>query len=130
MNTAQINNRDFARQLKIFKNLRWDNISPTDIDGFIEFNNEIFIIFELKYGDTEMKYGQQLALERLKDAIHESGKSVLLIIASHNSKENEDIDASACVVSKYRSNKSWHQPNHDMTVKDICDLFLSLKASA
>ena len=69
MSESLIRNRDYMRQIKDFSGLRFGKISPTDIDGFLDFGNSLFIFVEMKHGDTRIPYGQKLALTRLCDAV-------------------------------------------------------------
>ena len=64
-NRGSIQFPDRARQLIDFSGLRYNKITPTDIDGFIEYHDEAIVFMEFKYGNAELPYGQKLALERL-----------------------------------------------------------------
>ena len=61
MSESLIRNRDYMRQIKDFSGLRFGKISPTDIDGFLDFGNSLFIFVEMKHGDARIPYGQKLA---------------------------------------------------------------------
>ena len=52
-----IQNRSRARQIIDFSGIKYGNITPTDIDGGFEKQNEVFVFFEMKYGDAEMPTG-------------------------------------------------------------------------
>lgn len=61
---------DRARQLMSFEGLNTiRGIVPTDIDGFIDFNENLFIIFEGKVQGTPMKYGQKKSFEALCNVV-------------------------------------------------------------
>lgn len=113
-----------AKQLRDYSKLRYGNITPTDIDGLIEYHGKCFVIIELKYKDSSLSYGQKLALERLTDDL---GKPVICIIASHDTDNpDEDIDVSKAIVSEYRFKEAWRVPKIRYTVKDLTDKFLEL----
>lgn len=57
-----IRNRFRAKQLIDFGGLQYEQITPTDIDGLIEYRNIAYIIYEFKYADAEMPFGQRLAI--------------------------------------------------------------------
>ena len=95
-------NREFF-PINDFSNMRWGNIYPTDIDGFLDFKGKLFIIFELKYNGSKLPFGQKLALERLTDALKVPAYA---IIASHN--DTKDVRVECCEVLKYRHNGKWH----------------------
>lgn len=124
MNRGIINHKARARQLRDFSGLRYGNITPTDIDGLIEYHNKAFVIIELKYGDAEIKDGQRIALEVICDDL-QSKKPAIVIIARHYQHDTEkDIDTANAIVEKYRSRRVWYTPQKQMTVKNIIDSFL------
>lgn len=120
-----ISNRDRARQIRNYKGLRYGNITPTDIDGLIEYKNKGYIIIELKYEAAELPLGQQLALERLTDDLERSGKSTICIVASHQEIDcNKDIDVANTFVSNYRLKGNWYTPNIQLTTKQLIEKYL------
>lgn len=106
-----IYNRNRISQIKNYNNLRWNlkgGLSPTDIDGYLELNDKLFIFFELKYKNIQLSRGQELALERLVDVVSDSKRTGYLFIASHTTENtSEDIDVGKCIVERYRYNKKW-----------------------
>jgi len=125
MDRGIINYRERARQLRDFSGLRFGNITPTDIDGFIDFGNKYFVIMEFKVEGTPLTYGQELALERLVDNLQDNGKPSIAIIGIHNHPVDEDINCANCLVDKYRSSKVWHE-GKNLTVKKLIDEFLKV----
>lgn len=101
-----IRNRHRGTQCRDFSGLRFGNITPTDIDGLIEYRDKAYILIEVKYKDAELLYGQQLALERLCDDLQEQ-KPTLLIVASHEDDE-DDIDVAKSIVRRCRFKGKWH----------------------
>jgi hypothetical protein len=124
MERGKIKERKFTRQIRDFSGLRFNNVTPTDIDGLIEFNNCIYILIEAKFQKDELPPGQERALINLVDTIYEASKKGLLIIATHNKPSEEDIPFHECKVSRYRSRKSWYSPKTERTVKELIDLYL------
>jgi hypothetical protein len=122
---GKIHNPDRARQLRDFSGLQFDNITPTDIDGLIEYKGLAYVIIELKYGEAEVPDGQRLALERLTDDLERSKKSALCIIASHEAPLEEEIDVANCLVTKYRQKGTWKTSLKPLLVKDIVKRFLT-----
>jgi len=112
-------NRDKAAQLISFKNLQWGKKSATDIDLYIEIHNKLFIYGECKHGDSELPFGQKLALERMVDVIGET-KVAILLVFTHNTQIGEDVDAGNCIVREYRFNKQWHTEKQGRTVNEFC----------
>lgn len=117
-----IQNRSFGKQIVDFKGLRWGKITPTDIDGFLDFGNRHFFLIELKYNGAQLKRGQELAFERMIDNWNIKGKTVhaALIVASHNNAPPMDIDAAAAMVSKvyFGSPVGWREPNKPINLRD------------
>jgi hypothetical protein len=103
MERGKIISRDYATQVNDFSGLQFERkITPTDVDGLIEFNNEIFILFEMKYKTATLPYGQELALTRIVDAIQYSGKEAALFVCQHEDKKDIDCANSLCSRRYYR----------------------------
>lgn len=101
--------RAHARQLVTFQNMRFGNITPTDIDVFMDFQNRLFIIGETKYGNADLPFGQRLAIERMCDSMHSPpNRWAVAFILHHNTQG--DIDVAETLVSAYRWNKEWRKP--------------------
>lgn len=106
--------------MRDYSGLRFRNITPTDIDGFVEYRNKAYIFLELKYGDAPLPPGQRLALERLCDDLQKR-KPTLLIVATHHSA-HEDIDAARATIAEFRYKGRWRMRRG--TVKDLMRAFL------
>jgi hypothetical protein len=114
-----------AKQLFIFKNLRYGNITPTDVDGLIEYQNKAYIIFEIKYGYAKMPLGQRIALERLQRDLSLSGKASVLFVAQHEIKDtSENVDVSKAVVRQYYFEDKWRVPAIETTLGEAIDEFI------
>ena len=93
-NRGSIQLRERARQLNDFHDIKYGAITPTDIDGYIEYHNEAFIFYEVKYRDAQLPRGQEIALVRLVDACWKAGYKAALIICEHNVDDPEtDVPA-------------------------------------
>jgi hypothetical protein len=109
-----IEHRERARQIVSFAGLRFGNITPTDIDGLIEYKNCCFLLLELKhYSRPELPYGQRLALERLAASL---AKPTLLLHGIHYTHPEQDIDAAECDVYRYFWGGEWHGLDEQVSV--------------
>ena len=117
-----IKNRAYAGQICLFKGLRWGTITPTDIDGFIDFGDKAFVFLEAKHRNEPLPRGQSLALERLCEAACSSGRAAVVLVASHN--DTGDIDmANATVTTIYQAGR-WKVPSAQRTVRATVDAFM------
>jgi len=124
MQRGEVHSRNRARQIRDYSGLRYGNITPTDIDGLIEYHGKAYILIELKYQNATLSYGQKLALERLTDDL---SKPAICIIGSHDTHNpDNDIDAANAIAVEYRYHKEWHIPKREYTVKGMIDRFLQL----
>ncbi len=124
MQRGEIRYRDRASQLRDYSGLLFGNITPTDVDGLIEYHGKAFVIIELKLKDTSIPFGQMLALERLTDDI---SKPAICIIAEHDVYEpTKDIDVAKCLVSQYRFKEVWRIPKVQRDVKELIIKFFDL----
>lgn len=118
-----IYNRDRAAQLRDFTSLRWRNITPTDIDAFVDFGGKAFVVIETKRKGNALPNGQRLAIERLIDALSVSGAAAIALIAEHEAEE--DIDVSKCTVVEYRFKGRWRKPRSVSEVQEALRIFLT-----
>ena len=125
-NRGVIINPDRARQLRDFSGLRYGLITPTDIDGFIEYHDKAHIFIELKYKNAPFPFGQRLAYERLINDLSKTGKPTIYIIANHQiDNTSVAIDVAKAIVSEYRWKGEWHILATSITVKRFIDDFLT-----
>ena len=117
-----IHNREYATQVKDYTGLRFGNITPTDIDGLIEYKDKAYVYIELKYKDAELPRGQRLALERQCDDMQRV-KPTITIIASHS--ETGDIDVANTTVTEYRFWGAWRTRDTTTTTYDLISKFFS-----
>lgn len=107
-----IGNRSFRQQIADMSGLRFGNITPTDLDAFMDFNNKLFVFVETKYGSAPLPHGQRLAIERLCDACHRPPERyAVAFLTSHES--HGDIDFAQTVVTQYRWDGKWRNPQVD-----------------
>jgi hypothetical protein len=101
-------NESLVRNFNILTGIKFGNIRPMDVDGFIEIHNKLFIFIETKHGNSPLHGAQKMALERLSDAVHNpsADKHSYLIVVSHN--DIGDIDVASSIVTEYRHNGAWH----------------------
>lgn len=108
-------NESYAKQLISFDGLKFKgrnglmNVTPTDIDGVVQLDNEnCFIFFELKHSGG-VPTGQSDALKKLVDAVQAGGVNCVLFVAVHNTPFPETIMAKDAIVSRiYWNGKSYN----------------------
>lgn len=106
-----IQNRDRRQQIADMSGLRFNKITPTDLDGFIDFDNRLFIFMEGKFIGTPVLFGQGLSIDRLCDATHNPPhRYSFAIIADHCHPVTEDIDFACMTVRTIRQNGKWAPP--------------------
>lgn len=121
---GDIRNESRAKQINSFSGLlRRRGITPTDIDGLIDYNGKAFIILEGKYGDAQIPMGQKLALANLANAINEGGKQVVVLVFRHYVELPEQVDVSAQVVTEYFYNKQWRAIREQLNVLEAIAKF-------
>jgi len=82
-----------------YNDCQWGAIHPTNVDGFIEYHDNLFIILEGKeIGVPEIR-GQSVAFERTVDALCRAGKKAFVIKFEHE-KTDLLIKAGQCRVIK------------------------------
>ncbi len=123
-NRGKIHNRKRGRQIIDFSGIRYGNITPTDLDGFFEKENRIFVFYEYKLPNVERPKGQEVALTRIVDGLSAAGKSAVLFLCRHDAyNPDEDIQADKAIVEKLYWNNRWHT-GKGLTVKEQTDSFM------
>lgn len=104
--------------------LRWERITPTDVDAFIDFQNRVFIFIEAKRGETKIQTGQRLALERLCDACSRGGvRSVVFVCSWKELTADDEIEWASMEVREFYFNKKWTVCQKVVSLKNYIDWF-------
>ena len=124
-NRGRIQFPERAKQIIDFSGLRYKSITPTDIDGTIDFRNKGFVFYEFKYENAEMPLGQRIALQRLADDCQNAGKEAVVFLCSHNVKDVRCVvdAANAKVIETYYKGR-WKKEDGKKTAKQRTDSFL------
>lgn len=122
-----IQHRARKQQIADMSGLRFDKITPTDLDGFLDFGNRLFVFIEGKFVSTPVLYGQQLAIDRLCDATNAPpNRYAFAIIADHFHPCDQDIDFANMTVRTIRQNGKWAPPmQRGLTVRSAIDRMIS-----
>jgi len=116
---GEYKNENYAKQLNSFEGLlRRRGITPTDIDGLIDYNGKAFVILEGKHGDARIPMGQRMALENIANAMQDGGRQVIVLVFRHYVKMPDTIIVSTQEVTEYYINKQWHNVGENMDVLD------------
>lgn len=126
-----IRNRDRQKQIHNFSGLkRLRNITPTDIDGLIDYEGKYFIYLEGKVSGNDLFYGQRLALENMVKSHCKAGHPAIAIVYEHWIPSRYDVNVANCCVSKiYSCEKevfSWQSAEGNLLVCELVDEFESL----
>lgn len=103
------------KQLISYEGLeRHRKITPTDIDGLIDYAGNAFLYMECKhinkYTQAGLDFGQRRALENLVNSNIESGKLSMAIIFTHNCNPDEIILAKDMIVQEVYFRNKWKPP--------------------
>ena len=115
---GEIKNHARAAQVIDFSGLRYKSITPTDVDGALEYHNKAFALFEMKLEGAPIPKGQVLFLTRLVDALCADRKEAALFICRHNVKDTtEDIIAAKTRVESIYYRHKWSHYNGGGSLK-------------
>lgn len=121
------NHRRMGKQLLRFDGISYGNVTPMDIDGFIEWHDKKRVMLEIKLQNVPILTGERLALERMVDDFARLGKESMAVIADHKVFDtNEDVIVRDCLVREiYHSRERiWRPTKMMMTVGMLLDSFL------
>lgn len=124
-------NEQYAKQLVSFEGMKYRgrsgyrNVTPTDIDGFIQLDeNNCFIFFELKRSGIP-SVGQGSALTSLVDAVSKSGSNCVLFVAQHDEQSENTIIAKDSIVNRIYWNGKWYSEHHRRTLGELIDTYIN-----
>lgn len=123
---GEIQNVARKQQINDFSGLLFGKITPTDLDGVIEYRNKAYVFFEIKYGGAESFPGQRLCLERLVRDTAKSGKHAVALILEHNIHDtSQSVPAAECAVREiyYKSENGWIPPKHKCNAYEFMKQF-------
>lgn len=120
---GKIYNERRARQLKDYSGLRYDKITPTDLDGIIEFSDRLFVLIDYKGQDAPLIGGQRKCFERIVDALESAGKVSVLVISDHYGYIGEAIDCANATVRSIYFRGKWQPFRIEQSVKQVVDYF-------
>lgn len=94
-----IRNKERGKQLNSFKGMiRKRNITPTDIDGFIDYAGSAFIYLEGKIEKAEFVEGQKRALMAAVLSHWKAGHPSMALLYEHNVPATEEIPVGWMIV--------------------------------
>ena len=114
---GEIKYPDRFRQAISYKGLQLSGttITPTDIDGIMEYHDKAWIMIEAKLKGVELPFGQKTLMERFVKDGQKSGKQNLAIVVEHevhNTKEVVEIaEWPIKEVIFYEGNKVVYKPD-------------------
>ena len=124
-----IQNRERKKQIIDFRNIRYNKITPTDIDVILDFGGRAFVVIEIKHGSAPIPDGQRICLENMVRAWAKGKTKAIAITAVHFVDNcNDDVMLDECIVNElYMSDeKKWRPPKKPMTVKELVDTYHKL----
>jgi len=121
--TGKIRNPDRAFQHIDYTGIRYGNATPSNIDGILELQGKLFVLFEYKHVSAQqMPKGQRMMIERIVDGLQSDGVVSIAIIGLHESPIGEEIDASSARAVEVRWKKEWVSLEHGRySVKSCVD---------
>lgn len=120
MERGKIRNRALAEQGRDYSEMRFGSITPTDIDGFIDFGDKLFVFVETKHEGAAMPHGQRLAYERLCLALEESKTHrAICLVVDHVTPCEQQINVGRCQVREVFWEGRWSQPQRWMQANSL-----------
>jgi len=118
---------DRYKQLISYEGLeRRRHITPTDFDGFIDYNGVAFIYIEGKLEEKKFDYGQRRALENVINSHILAKHEACAIIFRHNEPPDKIIIAKDKFVSEIYYNNKWTQLKNNVTLLECIEKFENL----
>lgn len=125
-------NANRGRQLLRFDGFRYGSITPTDIDGVIDYHNFVWVLFEAKLVGKDVPCGQRMALERFIQNVRRARKHGIAMIVEHNVADcDADIFLKECMVREVYTteNEQWRPPRWAINAKGMADAYINYFAN-
>ena len=108
--------------------MRHRTITPTDIDGFIDYNGNAFIYIELKFNDSKLIGGQRMALENAVKSHIKAKHEAICFLVSHDVESKDIIIAKDHGVAEFyyfdedREKLIWRKPSIKLNLLEAIDM--------
>jgi hypothetical protein len=99
------------KQVIDFTGLGSWNLSPSDIDMTLEFDNKYLFLFELKLVWVKVPIGQKLLLERICNCWQKTNDECFVLYCEHNTSTDEIVSVNNTWIQSiyYKGKKyKWH----------------------
>lgn len=117
-----VRSEERARQLLRFDGMEFGTITPTDIDGLIEYRNKCYVFYEAKYNGSGIPCGQRLAIERICNDLQKTKPAIALLV-THES--DGDIYLADTLVEAWYHKGEWHLEGRTHNAKEFTDSFIN-----
>lgn len=124
MRRGAIRDWDRATQIKDFTGLQYGKVTPTDIDGSMDFGGRIFILLEAKHRDAPLPGGQRLHLEYQCRSHALAQHPALALVLTHDVSSDEPIPFAVLPVVEFFYRGQWRTPVGAITCREAIDQFL------
>lgn len=117
---GEVYSEELFEQKLLFSGMTYHrNISPTDIDLFLEFNGNLFIYGECKRSPAKLTTGQEKALTHLVNSHIKAGNMAIALFFQHEVNAPEPVYIKDLPVISYYFNSHWQRPNEKLTVHEL-----------
>lgn len=125
MERGKIYNKTLYKQATDYSGLRYNKITPTDIDGSMDFETRAYVFFDLKREGGKLTLGQEIHYKGLVDNLR---CPAMFVEVENNTRSDETVYAADCPVIRYYRGKDWgewYTPEKSITLKKCIDAWLS-----
>ena len=105
--------------------VRLRKITPTDIDGLIDYNGNAFVYMEGKLENKELDYGQRLALENIVKSHKKANNISRVFVFRYNEPPDIIVVAKDKLVSEVYDSETlmWNKPKQEITLLEAIKEF-------
>ena len=98
------------KQVISFDGMRLGTITPTDIDGCIEYHDKALVLLEYKLRGYGMPFGQRLCLERIANDVEMAGREATVMLCEHDVTDvNKPVEGKDASVKAIYYKHQWHK---------------------
>ena len=123
---GKVLNRERHSQCLDFSGIARGKMTPTDLDGVIDYHGRAWILMEIKYNSEPIPDGQRICFNRLTSTLNKEAPALFIIADHYTEDPREDVDVSRALVREWSTGGRWIKQCEPLSVGTLIDRFLTI----
>lgn len=123
---GKVLNRERHSQCLDASGLEREGMTPTDVDGVLDYHGRAWLIIEIKYNSEPIPVGQQICFDRMAKAFSKTAPTLFIIADHYIEDTKQDVMVDQAAVREWSTGGRWTACEEQITVGELTDRFLTL----